>query len=101
AVAKRAARAARREATRCEILFLGDSLLEFGAVPRVLEKCLGRSTFNLAVAGVPPPGALFLLRRALHSGARPAAIVVDFKANIVSGNPLANQRPWVEMLSLA
>jgi hypothetical protein len=100
AVARRVGLAARREATKCEILCFGDSLMQFGVVPRVLEKCLGRTSYNLAISGSYPPAAYFLLRRALRSGARPAAIVVDFKANILSGNPLTNPRPWVEMLTL-
>jgi hypothetical protein len=100
AVAKRAGLASRREAPKCEILCFGDSLMQFGFVPRVLEQCLGRASYNLSIAGSYPPAAYFLLRRALLSGARPSAIVVDFKANILSGNPLTNQRPWIEMLTV-
>jgi hypothetical protein len=101
AAAQRADRAARQEAPKCEILCLGDSLVKFGVVPRVLESRLGRPAYNLALVGGPPPGTFFMLRRALRHGARPTAIVVDFKANVISTSPMYNKRQLAEMLTLS
>jgi hypothetical protein len=100
-IAKRVGRAAQTEARKCEILCFGDSLTKFGALPRVLEQRLGRTSYNLAIVGGQPPGTYYMLRRALRSGARPAAIVVDFKANCISLTPRFNSRVWTEVLTLA
>jgi hypothetical protein len=101
AAAGRAHFAARQEATKCEILCLGDSLMKFGVIPRVIEGRLGRPAYNLALVGGQPPGAFFTLRRALRAGARPAAVVVDFKANIIATSPSYNKRQWAEMLTIS
>lgn len=92
-----AARAAEREAPHCDILCLGDSLVKLGLVPRLLEAELGRSTYNLALIAGQPPSSYFLLRRALEAGARPSAVVVNFKANCLSYPPWVNVRQWCEI----
>jgi hypothetical protein len=92
---------ARGEATECDILCLGDSLVKLGVVPRVLENALGRPAWNIAVPGGQPPGSFFLLRRALRKGAQPSAIVVDFEHGRLNIPARANRRQWVEMLTLA
>jgi len=72
--------AASREAAACEVLCLGDSQVEFGVLPRVIEARLGADAraYNLALHAGPPAATYFLLRRALDAGAKPRAVVVDF-----------------------
>jgi hypothetical protein len=101
AVPMRTGRAAFGAVKTCEVLCVGDSILQFGAIPRAFEQCLRRSAYNLSIAGGQPPGSYFMLRRALSAGARPAAIVVDFKACLIAMPPRENRRMWVEVLTLA
>jgi hypothetical protein len=100
AIAKRVGRAAREHVRGSEVLFFGDSLVKFGVIPRVFEERLGRQAYNLAIPGGQPVGDYFMLRRALHSGATPKAIVVDFKANCIATPPSVNLRQWTELLTL-
>src|SRR5262245_2197952 len=79
-----AGRQAGREVARCEVLVLGDSLAKLGVQPCVLTERTGRSAYNLAIAGGAPPVHYFVLRRALDSGARPSALLIDAKANILA-----------------
>ena len=87
---KHAAQAARHEARDAQILCFGDSLVQLSVVPQVIEARTGRRAYNLSVTGGPPPASVFLLERALAAGARPAAIVVDAKPNI-----LATRHEWL------
>lgn len=81
----RARAAASREATAADVLCVGDSLVKCGIIPDAIEARLDCPAYNLAVLGGPPPATYFLLKRALGSGARPRAIVVDAKASQLSG----------------
>jgi hypothetical protein len=99
AILRYAGWAARREAVKCEILCLGDSLIKFGIVPGVIEERLGRRTYNLAVVGGQAPGSYFLLRQALASGAHPSALLVDFKPNFLAQDPRVSERQWTELVS--
>jgi hypothetical protein len=81
-----ARREAEREASSWDILCLGDSLIKQGLLPRVLEARLGRPAYNLAQVGAQPPATYHALRHALESGARPSAVIIDFKATIVETN---------------
>jgi hypothetical protein len=78
---------ASREARRYEVLCFGDSQVKDEVVPRVVEARLGKRTLNLAIAGSPAPSAYFLLRRALESGARPSALLVDYHAWLMQVDP--------------
>ncbi len=69
---------AREQVRGAEVLVFGDSLLEFGVLPKVLEERTGFRTINLAIHNGSPVASYVLLRRALESGATPVAIVVDF-----------------------
>ena len=71
-----AGRAARAEAVSSELLCLGDSQMKTGIDPTILERELGRRSFNLAVLGCPTPLSYFLLRRTLEAGAHPRAILL-------------------------
>jgi hypothetical protein len=90
--------AARGEATGCEVLCFGDSLVKHGVLPRTIEARSGRHAYNLAVAAGLAPVPYFLLRRTLDSGARPAAVVVDFKPDMLAGGPRYQARGWQELL---
>src|SRR5690242_11471473 len=91
---KAASAAAQKIAPKCEILCLGDSLLKVGFLPKVLEHHTGKSSHNMAVFAGQAPGSYFLLRRALESGARPKAVVVDFKPTILNLPPAGFVDRW-------
>ena len=93
------AQAARREAPGCTILGVGDSLVKHGVIPSVLEAETGERACNLAIARGPAPATYFLLRRALDAGARPKAVVIDFKPGVLVGSPRYNLRYWQEILT--
>jgi hypothetical protein len=95
-----AAHSARHVAPRCAVLCAGDSLVKHGLIPKVITARSGLAAVNLAVARGPAPATYFLFRRALEAGARPAALVVDFKPNVLSGGPRYNIREWQETLTL-
>jgi hypothetical protein len=75
-----AAQAAETQAAGCDVLCFGDSLVKYGVLPKVIESRTGLRAYGLACSGGTTPSAFFLLRRALDSGARPKAVVVDFTA---------------------
>ncbi|SIN81403.1 Protein of unknown function [Singulisphaera sp. GP187] len=70
--------AARRPDLRGTILCFGSSMVKQGLLPRVVGRELGQPVYNLAMCGGPAPANYFLLRRALESGAKPAAILVEY-----------------------
>ena len=70
-------RESRGEGARADVLCLGDSLVTYGVLPAVIEGRLGRPAYNLSLGGGQFPANYFFLRRALDSGARPSALVVD------------------------
>jgi hypothetical protein len=93
-------RSAREAAPGRALLLAGDSLVKHGLVPRVIAARSGRTAVNLAVARGPAPATFFLVRRALDAGARPVALVVDFKPNVLAGGPRHISRYWPEILTL-
>src|SRR4051794_10265102 len=52
---------ARRSAPQCEVLCFGDSMMQYGVVPRVLDDRLGGSSYNLALTASTSPASYFLL----------------------------------------
>ena len=92
------ARQAIKVARSCEILCFGDSLIKLGVVPRVVGERAGKTAFNLAVSGSQAPASYFLLRRALASGARPAAIVCGFTPPLLRVGPRHNLARWPGLL---
>jgi hypothetical protein len=90
---------ARQEAPGCGVLLIGDSLVKHGLVPRLVEGRTGLRAVNLGVARGPAPATYFLLRRALDAGARPAAVVVDYKPSVLIGGLRYNLRYWQEIAS--
>lgn len=101
AVFRFTSRALGADAARADVLVVGDSLLKFGVVPRILEERLGSRAFNLAHIGGQPPDTFFALRHALERGAKPSAIVVDFKANLLQVDPYRLHAEKAELYSLA
>lgn len=100
--------AAAKEA-HAEILAVGTSMMKLGVVTRVIESETGRTAFNLAALNGHMPSSYFVLRRALESGARPKAVLIDCQDAPASPNPqdggrfegiTANTRNWPELLDL-
>jgi hypothetical protein len=89
-----AGRAAAGPEGRAEILCFGDSLIKLGILPRVLERRLGASAYNLAVLGGQAPQSYFLLRRVLRQGHHPRAILVNFSAILLAMDPRFNAEGW-------
>jgi hypothetical protein len=91
---------AAREARRYEILCFGDSQTKDGFIPRVFETRLGKRAINLSIPGSPSPSTYLLLRRALESGARPAAILVDYHAWLLQVDPRQRANVLAELGTL-
>ncbi len=91
-------RASSTEAKRAEILCFGDSLVKLSVIPSVVGERTGRRAFNLAVSGSQATTSYFLLKRALDSGARPEAIVVDFNPPLLRVGPRHILTRWGALL---
>ena len=76
------------------VLCFGDSLLKQGLAPTVIEAKSGLRTYNFAIAGGQAPGHYFMLRRALESGARPKALVVEYFPRLMSKPAEFNVENW-------
>ena len=92
-------RAARRDAPGCDVLFLGDSLVKHGLIPSVFQESSGLRGANLSAARGPALFSYFALRRALDSGARPSAIVLDTKPAVLMGGVDYNAHYWPAALT--
>jgi hypothetical protein len=90
--------AARRSAG-LEILCFGDSLVQGGIAPQLIEGRTGQRAYNFAVGGGQAPSSFFLLRRALESRARPAAVLVDFFPSLLGLGPRHNLPHWPHLLN--
>ena len=95
-------RAAYRKAAGCEVLCFGDSMLKFGLSPRILQRDLGRRTYSFALLDGKPPASYFLFRRAIESGARPAAVTVDFQPECMAQDirHLLENPNWSSLVNL-
>lgn len=82
-----AATAAETQAKGCDVLCIGDSLIKYGVLPRVIEARTGLKAYSLACSGGTTPSAFFLLRRAIDAGARPKVVIVDFAALMPVDSP--------------
>jgi hypothetical protein len=90
---------ARVEAPRCDVLFLGDSLVKHGLIPSIVDRDSGLHSVNLAAARAPALMTYFELRRALDAGARPRAIVIDTKPAVLIAGVDYNAAYWPAALS--
>jgi len=77
-----------------DVVCFGDSLLKQGLAPTVMEAKAGLRAYNFAVAGGQAPGNYFLLRRALESGMKPRAVVVEYFPNLMLTDPDFNVENW-------
>jgi hypothetical protein len=73
-----------RNARGRDVLCFGDSLMKVSVIPRVVEARSGLKVYNLAMCGSQAPASYEVLRRALRSGARPSAVLVDFHAPLLA-----------------
>jgi hypothetical protein len=89
------------EAPRSRILVFGDSTLKFGVLPSLLERSLGLSACTLAMHGGHPAENEVLLRRALHAGARPEALVIGFQPFLLDDDVHTRLRPFAELMTPA
>ncbi len=94
-----AEKAARREVADSRVLCFGDSLMKFAVAPEALERSGAGKAYNLAVGVGQVPGSYFLLRRALESGAKPEAVVIDAIPHMLSAKPEANASLWPELMT--
>ncbi len=92
--------AAYKQAPKVDILCLGTSVTRMGVAPTILEEKLGRSAYNLALSGGQPFASYTMLRHALAAGAKPKAIVVDFKWSAIAMDHTWNERVLPEMATL-
>lgn len=94
----KSSRALSRRSESAEILCVGDSLVKFNVIPRLVEDRLGLQTVNLGLCTGQPPATYHMLRNALQAGARPRAVVVDFTEHLLSSGPRKCLRLWPEAL---
>lgn len=92
--------ASAEQAGGSDVLVLGDSLAKHGLIPPVIAAASGRSARNLAAAASPAPLAYFALRRALVAGARPSAVILEYKPSVLAGGPKIRSRCWAEALGI-
>jgi hypothetical protein len=95
-----AATAAETQATGRDVLCFGDSLVKYGVLPSVIEARTGLRAYGLACSGGTTPSSFFLLRRALDSGARPRAVVVDFAALLPVADSSSNLLNYPELTTV-
>ena len=69
---------AANKASRHDVLCFGDSLVNHGVIPLIIEQHLGLKAYNFALSGGQSSTSYFQLRRTLEAGAKPSAVLVDF-----------------------
>ncbi len=94
-------KAAKYQAPKREVLCFGDSLIKLSLIPRVFEQRTGLSCYNLAVSGSQTPMSYLLLKRALDSGAKPKAILVEFMPSLFRLPPTHNLSRWSYVAGLS
>ena len=90
---------AMRQAARFDVLCFGDSLINHGLVPPILETRLGKRVYNLSLSGGQSSTSYIQLRRALDAGARPAAVIVDFFPLLLNHGYEENEPRWPDLLT--
>ena len=91
---------ASRKALDRDVLLFGDSLVKLGLHPATVARASGRTVYSLAVSGCQAPATYYMFKKALDAGARPKAVVVDFKLDLLSKDASYAQRQWPELLDL-
>jgi hypothetical protein len=97
-----AAHEVRRQSKHAEVVFLGDSMVKFGLLPRIVESHTGWRAFNLAVFDGPPLASLTIFEQLLTQGGRPRAIVVNFMPHQLERALLdpKHANVWFQLMSL-
>jgi hypothetical protein len=90
---------AMRQAARFDVLCFGDSLINHGLVPPILETRLGKRVYNLSLSGGQSSTSYIQLRRALDAGARPSAVIVDFFPLLLNHGYEENEPRWPDLLT--
>ena len=93
--------ASRHEAVDADVLFLGDSLVKHGLLPEISAEESGLKGFNLSVCAAQAAADFYLLRNALHSGAKPTKLVVAYTPDLLMGSPRELLRCYPELLTPA
>ncbi len=92
--------AARRQAEAAPILCFGSSMVKQAVIPRVIGKQLQRPVYNLSLCAGPAPSSYLLLKRALDSGSRPSAILVEFHPAGLTESPSLYLDYWPHLLGI-
>jgi hypothetical protein len=90
---------AKLEGPGSEIICAGDSLIQVGLIPRIIEAGTGRVAINLGAGSAPAVFTDLVLRRAFVAGAKPVAIIFDLEPNTLSHGPEHDIRFWQEFLA--
>lgn len=93
-----ARRDARQVAPRAGLLCFGDSQVKSGVLAPILAERTGAVVHDLAVVAGQAPSSYFLLRQALAAGARPRAVIVDFKPHLLANDAWSNIGRWPAIL---
>jgi len=91
-------RAARRHTEGKPILCFGSSMVKQAVIPRVIGRKLNKTVYNLALCAGPVPSSYHLLRRALDSGSRPEALLVEFHPAGLTESPSLYVDYWPHLL---
>ena len=83
---RQARRAAVNKAQTCDVLCFGTSMVQQGVYPRVIERRSGLRARNLGVYAGRVPYCYYLLRKALASGARPSAVILEIHPAFVASH---------------
>jgi hypothetical protein len=81
-----------------DVLIFGDSLAKFGVQPRALKRRSGTVAYNFALHTGQTSSSYFMLRRALHAGARPSAVILELTPHMLASGPEVNNPLWAELL---
>lgn len=94
---RQAVRAASQDAPGRDVLCFGTSMVQQGVLPEVIERGAGLRAHNMGIYSGRAVSSYFLLRRALASGARPSAVLVDFHPAFL-GAPYLVENRWSDLL---
>jgi hypothetical protein len=94
---RRTGKSVYKEAPRADVLCFGTSLSRVGVSPNILKERTGLESFNLGLSGGQPFATYTMLKHALDAGARPKAIVVDFKWSSIWMDPIGAERIFPEI----
>ena len=87
-----------RKARDRDLLLLGDSLVKFGVIPRIVQERSGLQSWNGAIHVGQTSTSYFLLKRALDGGAKPKAVLLDLTPHLLIQPPDENNNLWGELL---